>query len=75
MTKTKQFAQLITQWLNDEIDNEIEFDEREFILEHAQLSSGGVRYEVWEDGELIAYNDNHKDFKNVWSFIDMEAAE
>ena len=74
MTKAQQFKALVQQWLNDEIDNEIEFDEREFILEYADLRSGGQRYEVWEDGELIAYNDNHKDFLNVWSFIELEAA-
>ena len=75
MTKTKQFAQLITQWLNDEISSEIEFDGRELTLEYAVLRNGGCRYEVWEDGEFIAYNDNLKDFLTVWTFIDMEAAE
>jgi hypothetical protein len=72
MTKAQEFAQLIKQWLDDEIDNEIEFDGRDFTLEYAELRNGSVRYEVWEDGELIAYNDNYKDFLTVWTFIDLE---
>lgn len=63
---------LIQQWLDDEIGNEIEVDGRAFVLEHAQLQSGGVRYEVWEDGELIAWNDNHRDFLEVGRFIGIE---
>ena len=61
--------QLIQQWLDDEIDSEIEFNGRTIRLEYAELASGGQRYEMWEDGELIAWNDNHKDFLN----IDLEA--
>lgn len=60
---------LIQQWLNDEIGNEIEVDGRVLTLEHT-----GDRYEVWEDGELIAWNDNHRDFLEVGSFIDIEEA-
>ena len=75
MSKAQLFKALIKQWLNDEIDGEIEFDGREFKLEYCDLRSGGQRYEVWEDNELIAHNDNHKDFLDVWSFIDMETAE
>jgi hypothetical protein len=56
---------LIQQWLNDEIDNEVEFDGRIITLEYAELGSGGQRYEMWEDGELIAWVDNHKDFLNI----------
>jgi hypothetical protein len=60
---------LIQQWLNDEIGNEIEVDGRVLTLEYT-----GDRYEVWEDGELIAWNDNHRDFLEVGSFIDIEEA-
>lgn len=58
---------LIQQWLNDEIGNEIEVDDRVLTLEYT-----GDRYEVWEDGELIAWNDNHRDFLEVGSFIDIK---
>jgi hypothetical protein len=60
---------LIEQWLYDEIDNEIEVDGRILTLEYAELRNGSQRYEVWEDGELIAWNDNYKDFLEVGSFI------
>ena len=65
---------LIKQWLDDEIDNEIEVNGRILTLEYAELKSGGQRYEVWEDGELIAWNDNYKDFLQVGSFIDLDTA-
>jgi hypothetical protein len=57
--------QLIQQWLNDEIDGEIEVDGREITLEYAELTNGRQRYEMWEDGELIAWTDTVKDFLNI----------
>lgn len=56
--------ELIQSWLNNEIDGDIIVDGRNFTLEYRE-----ERYEVWEDGELIAWNDNYKDFINVGSFI------
>ena len=56
---------LIQAWLDDEITGEIEIDGREITLEYADLSSGGCRYEMWEDGEVIAWCDNPKDFLNI----------
>ena len=58
--------QLIRQWLDDEIDDQIQVDGRCFTLNYTG------RYEVWEDGELIAWNDNPRDFLQVGSFIGIE---
>jgi hypothetical protein len=57
--------QLIQQWLDDEINGEIEVDGREITLEYAELSHGRQRYEMWEDGELIAWTDSVKDYLNI----------
>ena len=56
---------LIQQWLDDEIDGEIEINGRVITLEYAELRNGRQRYEMWEDGELIAWTDNHRDFLNI----------
>lgn len=60
---------LIQEWLDGEIDDDICVNDRELSL----VLNGG-RYEVWEDGELIAWNDNHTDFLNVGIFIGVEQA-
>ena len=56
---------LIVDWLDNDGPDLIEIDGREITLEYADLSSGGCRYEMWEDGELIAWCDNPKDFLNI----------
>ena len=56
---------LIVDWLDNDGPDLIEIDGREITLEYADLSSGGCRYEMWEDGELIAWCDNPKDFLNM----------
>lgn len=64
---------LIQQWLNNEIDDDIEYHGREFTLQYVE-TSGGRRFEVWEHGELIAWNDNGRDFLDVWEFIKCKQA-
>ena len=59
---------LIQQWLNDEIDGYITVDDRNLTL----LYNDG-RYEVYEDDDLIAWNDNAKDFLNVGLFLGIKA--
>ena len=59
---------LIQQWLRDEIDGDITVNGRDFTLVYDD-----GRYEVYEDDELIAYNDNAKDFLNVGVFLGLES--
>jgi len=60
---------LISQWLRgDEIDREITVGGRNLVLYY-----NDGRYEVYEDDELIAWNDNPKDFLNVGVFLGLES--
>lgn len=63
-SKEIRMKQLIQQWLNDDIDGEIEFNGRELVLKYFD-----GQYQVWEDDELVAWTDNSRDFLNVGDFL------
>ena len=56
---------LIADWLDNDGPDLIEINDREITLEYAELRNGRQRYEMWEDGELIDWTDNHKVFLNI----------
>ncbi len=60
------FSEKITKWLKNETDDTFCIGDDQYQL---VWNSGRNSYEVWLDGELLAWNDNIKDFLNVGWFI------
>ena len=60
------FRERIKKWLKNETDDAFCIGDDEYQL---VWNSGRNAYEVWLDGELLAWNDNIKDFLNVGWFI------
>jgi hypothetical protein len=60
------FKQRVKEWLYEKGSDTFEIDDEEYQL---IWDSNRDVYEVWLDGELLAWNDNHKDFVSVGDFI------
>ena len=60
------FSEKITKWLKNEIDDTFCIGGDQYQL---VWNSGRSSYEVWLDGELLAWNDNIKDFLNIGGSI------
>ena len=60
------FKQRVKEWLYEKGSDTFEIDDEEYQL---IWDSNRDVYEVWLDGELLAWNGNHKDFVSVGDFI------
>lgn len=60
------FEERVKDWLNNSESGEFQIGDDEFQL---VWNSDRCSYEVWLEGELLAWNDNAKDFLNVGTYI------
>ena len=77
-TFAQQFNQQIDSWLDyDSVPQQIVIDQHTFVIDYDSGQDQGP-YRVLLDGQLIAWNDRERDFRQVGSFVYdtvMEAAE
>lgn len=60
------FREKITKWLKNKVDDTFCIGDDQYQL---VWNSGRSSYEVWLDDELLAWNDNIKDFLNIGKSI------
>lgn len=65
-TFTEAFKERVEEWLYKKGSDNFQIDGDEYKLVWDSVRD---TYEVWLDGELLAWNDNYKDFLSVGDFI------
>jgi hypothetical protein len=65
-TFTEVFKKRVEEWLYKKGSDNFQIDGDEYKLVWDSVRD---TYEVWLDGELLAWNDNYKDFLSVGDFI------